>query len=147
MRFLLDASALLPLVTKHGRNLIAKAHKDWFAITDLAIYEACNSVWKMTRLLQTISVEDGMETVGVIRELIQREILHLLSVSELELGSTLKLAMERRLTYYDASYVMTAKHQSAVLITQDRELAEAAREQVEVIGVNGLEKRLSSGTE
>lgn len=142
MRYLLDASALLPLVTKQGRNLLARASKEWFAITDLAIYEGCNGVWKMTHLLHSISVEDGMETVSVIGELVERGILHLLSVSELELAATLELAIKRRLTYYDASYVMLAKHRGAVLVTQDRALAKTAHDQVEVLSVNDLERKL-----
>jgi len=143
MRYLLDASALLPLVTKQGRNLLARASKEWFAITDLAIYEGCNGVWKMIHLLHSISVEDGMETVSVIGELVEHGILHLLSVSELELAATLELAIQRRLTYYDASYVMVAKHRGAVLVTQDKTLAESAHDHVEVLSVEDLERKLS----
>ena len=143
MRYLLDASALLPLVTKQGKNLLARASKEWFAVTDLAIYEGCNGVWKMTNLLHSISVEDGMETVGVIGELVERGILHLLSVSELELAATLELAIQRRLTYYDASYVMVAKNRGAVLVTQDRALAESAQDQVGVLSVEDFERKLN----
>jgi predicted nucleic acid-binding protein len=143
MRYLLDASALLPLVTKQGRNLLTRASKEWFAITDLAIYEGCNGVWKMTHLLHSISVEDGMETISIIEELVKRGILHLLSVGELELAATLELAIQRKLTYYDASYVMVAKCKGAVLVTQDSTLAESARDQVEVLSVKDFERKLS----
>jgi predicted nucleic acid-binding protein len=143
MRYLLDASALLPLVTKQGRNLLRSASKDWFAITDLSIYEGCNAVWKMTHLLHSISVQDGMETVSVIGELVDRRILHLLSVSELQLAATLELAIQRRLTYYDASYVVIAKHRDAVLVTQDKALAESAHDQVQVFSLEDLEDKLS----
>ncbi len=143
MRYLLDASALLSLVTKQGSNLLARASKEWFAVTDLAIYEGCNGVWKMAHLLHSISVEDGMETVSVIGELVERGILHLLSVSELELAATLELAIQRKLTYYDVSYVMVAKHQGAALVTQDRALAESAHDQVEVLSVEDLERKLN----
>jgi predicted nucleic acid-binding protein len=143
MRYLLDASALLPLVTKQGRNLLARASREWFAVTDLAVYEGCNAVWKMSHLLHSISVEDGMETVSVIGELVERGILHFLSVSELELAATLELAIQRGLTYYDASYVMVAEHQGAVLVTQDRALAESAHDRVEILSVEDLERKLS----
>jgi|SRR5271157_469016 len=143
MRCLLDASALLPVATKHGRSLLTETRDNWFAITDLAIYEACNGLWKMAHLLQQVSIEDAKEIVSVIRVLVDREMLHLLSVSELELASTFELAIRRKLTYYDASYVSAAKRTDTALVTQDAALAKAARELVEVLTVEDFEDKLS----
>lgn len=143
MRYLLDASALVPLVTKFGKDLIARASRDWFATTDLAIYEACNSLWKMSSLLGSISLEDGLETVSIIRELTERDTIHLIGVSKVELAATLRLASEQKLTFYDASYVTIAEDQRAALITQDRELSDVARKRVEVLSFTGLEHRIS----
>lgn len=64
-------------------------------------------------------------------------------MSELELAATLELAIQRRLTYYDASYVMVAKNRGAALVTQDRALAESAHDQVEVLSVEDFERKLS----
>jgi len=142
MRYVLDASALLPVVAKQGRDLLTRIHHDWFAITDLTIYESSNSLWKMSYLLHQLSLEDAKEILNVIHELVDREIFHLLSVSELELASTLELAVRLRLTYYDASYVSAAKQEDAVLVTQDRALAEAARELVEVLTAEDFQQKL-----
>jgi predicted nucleic acid-binding protein len=143
MRYLLDASALVPLVTKFGKDLIARAAKDWFLTTDLAIYEACNSLWKMSSLLRSISLEDGLETVSIIRELTERDTIHLIRASKVELAATLRLASEQKLTFYDASYVTIAEDQRATLVTQDRELSDVARKRVEVLSFTGLEHTIS----
>jgi predicted nucleic acid-binding protein len=143
MRYLLDASALVPLITKFGEDLIAKAAKDWFLTTDLAIYEACNILWKMSSLVGSISLEDGLETVSIIGELIERDTIHLIGVSKVELAAALRLASEQRLTFYDASCVTIAEDQRAALVTQDRELSDVARKHVEVLSFTGLERRIS----
>ncbi|MGD0175580.1 MAG: type II toxin-antitoxin system VapC family toxin [Candidatus Bathyarchaeia archaeon] len=143
MRYLLDASALVPLITKFGKDLIARAATDRFLTTDLAIYEACNTLWKMSSLLGSISLEDGLETVSIIRELTERDTIHLIGVSKVELAATLRLASEQKLTFYDASYVTIAQDQRAALVTQDRELSDVARKSVEVLNFTGLERRIS----
>lgn len=143
MRYLLDASALLPLVTKFGRNLIAKAAKDWVATTDLAIYEACNSLWKLSSLLGSLSLKDGLETVSVIRQLTETDTIHLLGQSELDLVATLTFASEQKLTFYDSSYVIIAEDRGATLVTQDKDLKKAARSRVEVITYADLEHRMT----
>jgi len=61
MKYLLDASALLPLITRAGRQLIVEASRENFVTTDLAIYEACNSLWKLATLLKSISLEDAVD--------------------------------------------------------------------------------------
>jgi len=143
MRYLLDASALLPLVTKFGRNLIARAARDWVATTDLAIYEACNSLWKLSSLLGSLSLKEGLETVNVIRELTETDTIHLIDQSDLDLAATLTFASEQKLTFYDASYVIIAEDHEATLVTQDEDLNKAARSRVEVIDYADLEHRMS----
>lgn len=144
MRYLLDASALLPLATKLGKALIAKASREWLATTDLAIYEAYNSLWKLCKLLKSISLEDGTETATLLRALMDREVIHLIAIGELELAPTFKMACDEGLTFYDASYLMAAKRQSAVLVTQDEKLRKSAEGHVEVMNSTTLEHRLIS---
>lgn len=142
MRYLLDASAFLPLVSRLGKNLISRASRDWFATTDLAIYEACNSLWKLSTLLRSISLEEGVETMSVLKELTERGIIHLTDIRNLGLTDTLRLASDQKLTFYDASYVIAAKDQGAILVTQDAKLREAARRYVEVMSFTSLGRRL-----
>lgn len=78
MKYLLDASVLLPLVTRRGRQLIVEASRENLVTTDLVIYEACNSLWKLAALLKSISLEDAVEVASVIKELTIRNIIELL---------------------------------------------------------------------
>jgi predicted nucleic acid-binding protein len=68
----LDASALLPLVTKRGKQLIIEASREDLVTTDLAIYEACNSLWKLSTLLNSISIEDAVDIANTIKDLRKR---------------------------------------------------------------------------
>lgn len=143
MKYLLDASALLPLVTKLGKELIVKASREWLATTDLGIYEACNSLWKLSTLLKLISLEEATEVAGILRDLSRREVIHLIGLPSLELVATLRLACDENLTFYDASYITTAKDGGAVLVTEDAKLREFAGRHVEVASFTSLEEKLA----
>lgn len=143
MRYLLDASALLPLVTKLGKELIAKAAKERLATTDLAIYEAYSSLWKLSTLLRSISIEEAVQTATVLRDLTERRVIHLAEVGRLDLAATLRLACDEKLTFYDSSYVMAAKDDGAALVTEDERLRESAGRHVEALRFAGLERKLA----
>lgn len=142
MRYLLDASALLPLVTGFGKELLAKASKQWLATTDLGIYEACNSLWKLCTLLRTISADEAIETSVALKELTGHDIIHLVGIAGSELSDSLRLACEEKLTFYDASYLIAARNEKAVLVTDDVKLRESARSHVEVTTFAGLLSKL-----
>lgn len=143
MKYLLDASVLLPLVTRHGRQLIVEASRENFVTTDLAIYEACNSLWKLATLLKSISLEDAMEVATVIKELTMRNVIELVDYTKLDFSSTLRLAHKENLTFYDTSFIITAEGTGAILVTEDEKLEEAARESVETIMYGEFEHKLA----
>lgn len=143
MKYLLDASALLPLVTRLGKELVSKASREYLATLDLGVYEACNSIWKLSTLIRSITLDEGIEIAGVLGELTGREVIHLVDVAGLQLQDTLRLAYHENLTFYDASYVTAAKHESAILVTEDAKLRESARKHVETIDLTSLEHRLA----
>jgi predicted nucleic acid-binding protein len=141
MRCLFDASALLTLVTNLGRKLSLKASEDWLATTDLAIHETCNPLWKLTTLLRSTFPEDGIKTAAIFRELTERQVIHLVEVAKLRVQDTPRLVYDGRLTSYDASYVIAAKDQSAIPITQDEKLTQAAQRHVTVVDFGTLEDK------
>jgi len=142
VRYLLDASALLPLMTKFGRQLIAEASKQEIATTDLAVYEACNSLWKLSTLLKVISLEDAVETATLLRDLIGRTVIQAKPFYMLRLAETLKLANEEELTFYDASYILAAKDLKAMLVTEDEELRQSACKHIQALSFAELERSL-----
>ncbi len=145
MRYLLDASALLPLLSRFGKKLIATAERERLASTDLAIYEACNVLWKLSALKGVISDEEATATSALLHELTKRDVFPLVSILQLELAETQRYANKEKLTFYDASYVMAAKLENSMLVTEDDKLRKSARGHVEAIGFTNLENRLAQG--
>ena len=84
MKYLLDASALLPLITRRGKQLIIEASREDLATTDLAIYEACNSLWKLSTLLKQISLEDAADTADTIKDLNIRGVIKQIKFKKLD---------------------------------------------------------------
>ena len=142
MKYLLDASALLPLITGHGKQLIIEASHENLITTDLAVYEACNSLWKIATLLKTISLEDAVDVADTLKNLIIRNVIHLISLDKLDLPYTLKKAHEEQLTFYDTSYISTAEIAQATLVTDDIKLQKAANKFLKTITYNDLESIL-----
>jgi predicted nucleic acid-binding protein len=143
VKYLLDASALLPLVTRRGKQLIVEASRENLVTTDLAVYEACNSLWKLATLLKSISLEDAVDVATVLKELTMRNIIELIDYTKLDFSSTLGMARKKNLTFYDASFIKAAESIGAVLVTEDEKLKEAARKSVKTITYEELERALA----
>jgi predicted nucleic acid-binding protein len=143
VKYLLDASALLPLVTRRGKQLIVEASRDNLTTTDLAIYEACNSLWKLATLLKSIPLEDAVDVATTLKDIIMRSVIQLANLNKLDLTYTLHRACKEQLTFYDASYIATAENTEAILVTDDEKLRKTARKFVKTITYTDLESRLA----
>jgi len=143
VKYLLDASALLPLVTRRGKQLIVEASREKLVTTDLAIYEACNGLWKLATLLKTISLEDAVAVATTLKDLAIRSLIQPINFAKLDFSHTLKRAYKERLTFYDASYITTAESTDAILVTDDMKLQKAASKFVKTITYTDLESRLT----
>ena len=143
MKYLLDASALLPLVTRRGEQLIVEASHENLVTTDLALYEACNSLWKLATLLKSISLEDAVDVATTLKDLATRSVIQPINFTKLDFSQTLKKAHKERLTFYDASYIATAESTEAILVTEDEKLRKAASKFVKTITYTTLESRLT----
>jgi len=143
VKYLLDASALLPLVTKRGKQLIVESSREILVTTDLAVYEACNSLWKLATLLKSISLKDAVDVATVLKELTIRNVIGLIDYTKLDFSLTLGMAHKENLTFYDASFIETADSIKAVLVTEDERLAEAAKKSVRTIKYKALESALA----
>ena len=141
MKYLLDASALLPLVIRRGKSLIVEASKEDLFTTDLAVYEACNSLWKLTALFKSISLEDAAVVATTLKDLAARNLIQPTNYTSLNLSYTLKKAYEEELTFYDASYIAVAESIGATLVTEDEELRKAASKSVTTITYTDFENR------
>lgn len=140
--YLLDASALVPLISEFGKQLIDKAREVRLLTTDLAIYEAGNSLWKLSTILKTISLEDVAEVMSILGDLTATEIIQPTKFTELNLTHTLKTASEEGITFYDSSYILIAKERATTLVTEDRKLRNAASKYVEIMTYKDFKRKL-----
>ncbi|MEM3653915.1 MAG: type II toxin-antitoxin system VapC family toxin [Candidatus Bathyarchaeia archaeon] len=143
MKYLLDASALLPLVTRRGKQLIFEASREDLVTTDLALYEACNSLWKLSTLLKSISIEDAIDIATTIKDLVTRGVIKPIKFTKLNFSNTLQIAHKEGLTFYDTSYITTARNTEATLVTEDEKLKKAASKFIKTITYSDLESKLT----
>jgi predicted nucleic acid-binding protein len=143
VKYLLDASALLPLVTRFGKQLIVEASHEKFVTTDLAIYEACNSLWKLATLLKSISLEDALDAATMLKDLTMKGVIQSMNFTDLDFSTTLEMAHIEFLTFYDASFIITAKSTEAILVTEDEKLQKVARKFVKTTTYTDFESRLA----
>jgi len=143
MRYLLDASALLPLITRRGKRLLEEASREDLVTTDMAVYEACNSLWKLVTLLRSVPLEDAKMAASVLNGLTAQGVIRLSGFAGLDLTMALERACGGRLTFYDVSYIVAAEDAGATLVTEDRKLRNTASKSVKVVGYTDLENVLS----
>jgi predicted nucleic acid-binding protein len=142
VKYLLDASALLPLVTRRGGRLIADVLRLDLITTDLAVYEACNSLWKLATLLKTMTLEDASDVGKVLTDVTARGVIQTVDFAHLDLSRTLSIAHRERLTFYDASYIVAAKSKEAVLVTGDEKMLKVAGKFVRALAYSRFEDGL-----
>lgn len=88
---------------------------DECAVSSLTMYEIGNVLWKMN---QQKKLKNPNRVAAIFSEAIQL-------LRELEIDSiagVLEVAIERNLTFYDASYAYIAEKQGLKLVTQDTDL-------------------------
>jgi len=144
MKYLLDASALLPLITTHGKQLINEALKQNLFTTDLAIYEACNSLWKLSTLLKLITLNDAENVAATLKDIITHRIIQPINYTKLDFPGTLKMAHQQNLTFYDTSYIVTTKNLEAIFVTDDEKLRKAANKYVKATTYTDFERKLTT---
>jgi len=146
LKFLLDASALLPLVTRSGKKLIAEAAHAELITTDLAIYEACNGLWKLATLLKTLTLKDAQDIATVLNELTAKNLIQTINFTSINLAQTLDIAQKAQITFYDASYISAAQNTKATLVTEDQKLLKAASKSVKTMSFTQLQNELAKNS-
>lgn len=144
MKILLDASALLPLVTQSGKKLLVEAANEDLWTTDLAIYESCNALWKLSILLKTLTSQEAHDISTVLNELTEKNLIKTSSFTSINLSSTLDIAEKLQLTFYDASYIAVSQNLKATLATEDQKLLKAADKCVKTLTFSGLQNELKN---
>ena len=113
-KYILDTSALYPLVLRLRENLLA--YSSLFVVLDLTVYEVGNVIWKEYR-------RGKIRDPAVVARLFQ-EIFNIIPVVRFnaDIREVLGLAINENLTFYDASHLYMARTHNAKLVTEDRDL-------------------------
>ena len=120
-----DASSLL-LMIKHlnPRDLISIAKE--LTVLDLSAYEVSNALWKAVKLLKNLDRKEAILIHKTLFVFLQH--CSTLCLEDLNHDTIMDIALEKRLTYYDASYLYAAASMKLPLTTEDRKLREASPE-------------------
>jgi predicted nucleic acid-binding protein len=124
IKYLIDASSIAILLGKIKEKAVEFLEEA--STLDLALYELGNFIWKECTLKKMINRE---EAINKIKDL--TEIISLMDVKKLEkedVIGVMQIALDLKLTFYDASYLHVAKSTDKILITNDSELLDKAKE-------------------
>lgn len=127
---LFDASAIVNLLISQGGRIIDIVTGNW--TLDLTVYEVGNAVWKLNTIKSKIT---SAEADNLLRNLLDivADRIRLISSSEIDHLSTIRIAREEKLGYYDAIYLSIAMTRNLLLVTDDRRLYNSAKKYVKVL--------------
>ena len=132
----LDSSAIAVILRRLGGEAVGIIGGE--ATLSLAGYELGNIVWKECALKGLISHEEAVIRAGEIAKVL--EIMRVGSIESSEdFAGVMRLSVELKITFYDASYLYLARKEGIALVTEDEELADRAdRIDVRAMNVGGL---------
>jgi predicted nucleic acid-binding protein len=113
-RYILDASALYPLVMELREKLLD--YIDKFVVLDLTLYEAGNTIWReygRGRIKDLVSMSRLFEEIFDNLQVLK---------TPFKFSELVKLACDEGLTVYDASYLYVSRKHMYKLVTEDNDL-------------------------
>lgn len=126
---LFDASAIVNLLISRGNRIIDLLTGNW--ILDLTVYEVGNAIWKLNVIHRKISSPEADILLESLLG-IAADRMKLVPSADIDHLSSLGKAREEKLSFYDASYLSVAIERGLVLVTDDKNLFDAARKHVKV---------------
>ena len=125
-KYLIDASSIFKLLSSaspNGQNLLENS-----SITDLTMFEIGNVLYKRKdSSIKEMSVEKVMALSKVIGNII-REVKRF-PITPTEIPNILSIAINKRTTIYDASYIYVCSREKLSLISEDLDLRRKAGEE------------------
>ncbi len=109
-KYLIDTSALYPILASGVRF-----NTEECAVSSLTEYEIGNVLWREN---QQKKLKDPKRVATIFSEAIRP--LRKMEIDSI--ANVLAVAIERRLTFYDASYAYLAEKENMRLVTQDTDL-------------------------
>jgi len=130
------------MLIDYGEELLNIAAKTRMFILDLTLYEVGNVLWKMIALSKTLELSDAEDLLYVLKGLVRKNLIEIIKFDKLNLLRILQIAVNERLTFYDASYLEASEAVGATLVTEDVELRKKGLKYTVVIDYRELKERL-----
>lgn len=138
MSYLLDASSLMLLIKKADVQEAVKKLQE-AAVLDLTYYEVGNIIWKESALTKFLTLKEADRFGRMAQEIIAK--VKQINSKETAFMKILEIARNENLSFYDSSYVHSAKEKDLTLITEDKRLKEKAKKYVDVRDAQALLSR------
>ena len=138
MSYLLDASSLMLLIKKADVQEAMKKLQE-AAVLDLTYYEVGNIIWKESALTKFLTLKEA-DRFGMMAQEVMAKVKQI-NGKETAFMKILEIARNENLSFYDSSYVYSAKEEGLTLITEDKRLKEKAKKYVSVCDVLALLSR------
>jgi predicted nucleic acid-binding protein len=131
MRSLLfDASSLIYSLKIRNLKLLYNNY-----IQLLTIYEVMNALWKESYLTKAITIEEARELNNILNEII--DLMNMINPHGYE-KEILENAWKLGITAYDASYVVIAKKNNLILVSEDEKLKRKIGDIIKIISLKEL---------
>jgi predicted nucleic acid-binding protein len=130
IKYLIDASSIAILLRKIKEKTVEFLVN--VATLDLALYELGNFIWKECILKKNINKEEALNMVKDLTEILG--LMDLEKIEKEDVRNVMMIALDLKLTFYDASYLYVAKSKDKILVTNDNELLDKAKR----IGVEAI---------
>ncbi len=124
-RYLIDASAIYPLIRRLGLKIIDML--EYFVVLDLTLYEIGNTIWKEYKRGLIRNPYKTMEMFSKLLELIEE-----IRIRPEWSKEILEIALKHNLTFYDASYVYISIKHGLTLVTEDKDLLNTSNNAIRV---------------
>ena len=120
---LFDASSIMQLAKRHPDK--ASTLLEGELILDLTKYEVGNAIWKIYKLIEKTDKSTALEAVTQAYHMIA--LMEVIKVEDVEaLASTMEIAFDEGLSFYDSAYLQSAKKLGLTLVTEDKRLSKRA---------------------
>jgi predicted nucleic acid-binding protein len=103
-------------------------------ILDLTKYEVGNTLWKEYMSHHIIEEDEFRELLALFQNIILRT--KILTVEASNLSDVADVAAKEKITFYDASHIVIARHQDLTLVTEDEQLSKTSSKYTKTIPLN-----------
>jgi predicted nucleic acid-binding protein len=138
-QLLFDANAIYRLIRDCPEKALDKLIEG--TTISLAYYELGNALWREAHLLKRISIGEAQKSLSLMYAMLAR--MQVVKVDDEQGIEILQTAHKCNLTFYDSAYLVEAKKNSKILVTDDNKLAKAA----EILGLETLSSNILTASQ